>query len=372
MNWTNYYLTQGNQAFKDLWGNRGKTSTLVVIGGGFDPRTIRTLSVIAETATAELDIVRLEFNTDFLDEQASELVANTRDKVDQIARRSGTLTNHPYPTQHTSRRSAGLTLSRSFHEAGYLDGHNEVVIDISGLSRWMYFPLVKSMLQLAKQEDWKGDLHVTACDNTRMDAAIRTEGAEMVEPLGGFGSVAPAFNVFPDESVERDIQQTSSVLKVWVPILGKGRIAELESMWEDTSPDEVFPVLPFPSSLNPRRADDLLLEYREFLFDAIEVEPRNFMHASESNPFVLYRSLKLLHDRYQEALQELGGAEFVLSTHSSKLLSVGALLAGYKFQMQIRHVSSTRSWLDPDTDFDQMQSGGTLSDIWLTGAPYIL
>ncbi|MDE0269192.1 MAG: hypothetical protein OXI96_09235 [Acidimicrobiaceae bacterium] len=368
MKWNDYYLTQGGQAFKDLWADRGQTPTLVVIGGGFDPRTIQTLSAIASTATAELDIVRLEFSTDIRNKQANALVTNTRNEIERIAHESGTLRNHSYP-ETTSKRTAGLALSRSFHEAGYLDGHNEMVIDISGLSRWMYFPLIKSMLKLEEQEKWKGDLHVVVCDNPRTDTAIRAEGAETVDPLGGFGFVAPAADVSSYEKLERDMLQKSFVLKVWVPILGEGRIEELESIWGDITPDEVFPVLPFPS-LNPRRADDLLLEYREFFFDEIEVETRNFIHASESNPFDLYRSLKMLNARYQDVLEGLGRAEFVLSSHSSKLLSVGALIAGHEFQMQILHVSSTRSWLDLDTDFDQMQSDGILSDIWLTGAPY--
>jgi len=36
-------------------------------------------------------------------------------------------------------------------------------------------------------------------------------------------------------------------------------------------PDEICPVLPFPA-LNPRRGDNLVLEYRDLLFDRLRID----------------------------------------------------------------------------------------------------
>lgn len=352
MDWSNYHLTQGDEAFRQLWGERGATPTLVIIGGGFDPRTARALEAIADGATAGLDVVRIELGDDTADERAVEIAADTRIEVDAIAAAAGTLTNQPYP-ETSGRRSAGLSISKTLHESGVLVDHEEIVVDISGLPRSVFFPLVKGLLQLADEGSWSGDLHVAVCDNPSVDAAILTEGAEAPTPIGGFAGVAPE----------------SPASTIWVPVLGEGRGEQLLAIWEEVNPDEVIPVLPFPSAA-PRRADDLLLEYREFLFDVVDVEPRNFMHANEANPFDLFRSLERLHTRYQEALAEIGGAKFVVSTHSSKLLSVGALMAGHQLGMQVQQVSPTRSGLKADADINEMRHGGVLSDLWMTGEPY--
>ena len=164
MRWANYHLTQGDEAFRELWSQRGQTPTLVVIGGGFDPRTVRALAAVAEEATAAVDVVRLELSADTADEKAAAIAATTREQVEEIAAGTASLAHHPYP-EATGRRAAGVGMSRSFHEAGYLSGHDEVLIDISGLPRSIYFPLIVGMLQLAERGEWTGDLHVAVCDN---------------------------------------------------------------------------------------------------------------------------------------------------------------------------------------------------------------
>jgi len=325
---------------------------LVVIGGGFDPRTARALSAIASGASAPLRVICLELSPDIIDETTSRLASETRAAVETIANSAGTITYHSYP-QTATRRSADISVSRSFHESRYLDGFRQVVIDVSGLPRSIFFPLIEGMLQTAHSGTWNGDLHIAVCDNPAADASILTEGAENPVPLGGFAG-----------NTDAGLKST-----IWVPILGEGRSDELIAIWEDLTPDEVIPVLPFPSR-NPRRADDLILEYRELLFDVVQVEPRNFLHASESNPFDLYRSLARLYGRYQEALDELGGAEVVLSTHSSKLLSLGALMAAHEFRMRVHQVTPTRSGVRADVDLDELRSGGVLANLWILGGPY--
>src|SRR5439155_805554 len=109
---------------------------------------------------------------------------------------------------------------------------------------------------------------------------------------------------------------------------------QLEVLRQNLLPNEICPVLPFPAR-NPRRSDNLLVELRELLQDTVQVEPANFIYADESNPFDLYRALARLHDRYRSALAPLGEATVVVSMHSSKTLSLGALLAAYERQLPV-------------------------------------
>jgi hypothetical protein len=70
------------------------------------------------------------------------------------------------------------------------------------------------------------------------------------------------------------------------------------------------------------------------LFDDVRVEPSNIIYASEYNPFEAYRQLYGAIDRYRDALRDLGGCKVFVSPLSSKLLSVGALLACYDHKSQ--------------------------------------
>jgi hypothetical protein len=140
------------------------------------------------------------------------------------------------------------------------------------------------------------------------------------------------------------------------------------------TPDETCPVLPSPAT-NPRRGDNLILEYREFLFDQIRVEPQNFIYASEENPFEVYRQLVRAIRRYDQSFGPLGGARFALSALSSKLMSVGALLAAYDLKgagidVAIAHIECEGYVVDGDPKNGVDKSKGTPYSLWLTGECY--
>ncbi len=88
-------------------------------------------------------------------------------------------------------------------------------------------------------------------------------------------------------------------------------------------------VLPSPA-IDPRRADNLIDEYRELLFSKFRADPTNIIYACEWNPFEVYRQIRRTIKQYNVALEALGGCKAFVSSTSSKLLSVGALLAAYE------------------------------------------
>jgi len=139
-------------------------------------------------------------------------------------------------------------------------------------------------------------------------------------------------------------------------------------------PDEIAPLLPSPS-VNPRRSDDLLLEYRELLFDRFRVEPSNFIFASERNPFEVYRQIRRAVLHYRDALERLGGCKAVLSALSTKLLSVGALLVAYelkrsKVDVGVAHVECQGYTMEAATEGDGAKTQSELFGLWLWGECY--
>ena len=106
------------------------------------------------------------------------------------------------------------------------------------------------------------------------------------------------------------------------------------------------------------------------IFDTIEVEPRNFIYADERNPFDLYRGLCRLSDRYAKALAPVGDVTVVTSVHSSKVLSLGALLAAYEKNLSAVSAGPTSYRIQPGVELDKITAASDLICLWLDGEPY--
>ena len=121
---------------------------------------------------------------------------------------------------------------------------------------------------------------------------------------------------------------------VWFPILGENRVGQLQKIVTLAQiPDsaEVCPVLPHPSR-NPRRADNLLVEYTTPLFASRKTPATNIMYVHESHPFEAYRQLIGAMRRYHNSMKVLGGCRFVVTPLGSKLVTIGAGLACFEMR----------------------------------------
>jgi hypothetical protein len=127
--------------------------------------------------------------------------------------------------------------------------------------------------------------------------------------------------------------------------------------------------------MNPRRADGLVQSYRSLLFDELRVDPGNFIYASEANPFEAYRQIRLAIMHYAEALKPLGGCRSVVTSVSSKLLSIAALLAVYelkagKYDVGIAQVESDGYRIVDESVFEASIPQTTPCALWLSGELY--
>jgi len=223
------------------------------------------------------------------------------------------------------RRIGARSAAALFSTFGDVSGYTDIVVDISALPRGIYFPLIAKILHLLdttpENTGRRPNLHVVVAENPLLDRCIQDDGIdETAAYLHPFGA-------------SLEMEATADHPKVWIPVLGERQGTQLVRIYDLVMPDEIAPVLPFPS-VNPRRSDDLLLEYRELLFDRLRVEPSNFIYACERNPFEVYRQIGRAVFHYREALQPLGGCKVVLSALSTKLLSVGTLLVAYELKQK--------------------------------------
>lgn len=358
--WADYVLRE-KSTFSELLADdeRRDRPSLFVMGGGFDPRTTTALRrLLADRGGEGLSLIRLELRPPALGGLEEALAERNRQALDELAAEASVpVADMPWPDV-TDPASAGLRIIRELIDDQYLDGIAQVIVDISALPRSVYFPVLAGLLRLADDGSFDGDVHVVVCDNPGLDDVILEEGAEDASTLGGFAAGLEEARSIKEHPI------------VWAPVIGPAKLAQLQSLLDFLDPDEICPVLPFPAT-NSRRPDDLLLEYHNFLFsEAVDVAPRNFIYAAESNPFDLYRTLGDLQSRYRSALAPLGPATIALSAHSSKLLSIGVLLAAYEHRLPVVHVFPTRYYIHRDADLEAVATHDHLADIWLVGEPY--
>ena len=268
--------------------------------------------------------------------QYKDLVKKNRDDLSGLIGNEGAIQKTQVPMWSTdNRRRIGSMRASEAIQVSTIERFKDIIVDISSMPRSIYFPIIAKILYLI---DSKSDvrlsvnLHVLVPEQISLDRDIQEEGID---------DAASYMHGFTSDLVQ---VSTAKVPKIWIPVLGEGKQAQLIRLYDHVDPDEICPVFPSPS-VDPRRADDLVAEYRELFFDRLRVEPTNFIYASEWNPFEVYRQIYRTVERYNAALEALGNCKVVVSALSSKLLSVGALLAAYeakrkRFMVAISHVET--------------------------------
>jgi hypothetical protein len=349
-------LLLNDDSFSDVWSRPRDAPVLFVCGSGFDPRAVTVLRRLQEVTKRRVDGWMIELPEQTTDLDVRPLAEANRGEIERlITEPGGQFRRQPLPDYNDSR-SLGRLISRHFQESALLDSYDEVLVEISALPRSAFFPLIRGILERAHRPSgepqcWKGDLHVGVCENPEIDGHVLEEGTTAMAPIGGFSGEPGAH---PKTTI-------------WVPVLGERASARVRALYDGLEPDETCPVLPWPAR-DPRRGDRLVLEYRQLLFEEMRLEPRNIIHAAERNPFDLYRTLGALHERYLASLRPLGSVGMVLSSHSSKLLSVGVLLTAYEHHLVVQHVSPGRYGLHGGAA--DLRDHDEIFDLWLTGEPY--
>lgn len=347
--------------------DNNKKSCLIV-GRGFDPRMIGGATALS----AVLDPKQLSIMVLVFDEGPT----SPSRKYDELVRKNiGTLTKMVPEGQiqermitmfsSEGRRITSRSAESVFRSVDEFIGFDNIFVDVSSLPRSVYFPVVAKILHLldAVKDGVPPNLFVLVSESAELDRRIMDEGidedADYIHPFRG--------------AVERE--SAAGRPKVWFPLLGENQRIQLTRINDLINPAEICPLLPSPA-VDPRRGDNLVVEYRELLFDQLRVETRNFVYASETNAFEAYRQLRRAILHYAEALEPLGGSNAVISANSSKLLSVGALLAAYELKCEgadiaIAHVEAHGYILKGSyDDLDRLASESRLQCLWLSGSCY--
>ncbi|MBY0329618.1 MAG: hypothetical protein K2X49_02965 [Acetobacteraceae bacterium] len=308
--------------FGDFWKGhlaQRERRLLLVLGKGFDVRALETARRLHELG-ADVDVWLLAFHNGQVDSalRRARTDQNTEglrelfppDRIQQIDIDIGGAFDSPVASRSTYTQ---------LRAAGDPTAYADVVVDISAMPRMVAMTSIAVLLKWLDDAAKSGgcvNLHVSTAESVTADLAA------------GQGTLRDQVSFVRGFSGELTAQTTKDLPHVWFPVLGESQRNRLDKIHQSLTPDEICPVVPFPSR-KPRRGDEIIYEHRELLFDTFQVEPRNILLACEYNPFEAYKQVFEAMDRYRRALNTLGGCKAFVSPLSSKLLSVAVLLACY-------------------------------------------
>lgn len=368
--WDDYFMVTGDevQPFWRTYLATKPSNLLYILGAGFDARTPLGPNMIFSCEGEGCRHVHLIHTVDgddpSLDPKVPAREANV-ERIKNLVDGKGELhevTIEIWPsTGERKKRSGPRQAGRIYGNPELLEQYSDVILDINALPRLIYYPILTSLIDTLIALQDRGitvNLHVLVAEDAAYDGRIGPQALdELPEPVIGFS--APLVQ-----------EANESKPKVWLPVLGEGRERHIEIIHAKLAPNEIAPLVPWPSR-ELRRSDNLLTKYHSLLFDQLNVDPRNVFYAPEFNPFAVCRELKYAAKHYYDALESLEGSVTVISSLSSKLLSIGALLAAYALKRS--GIPTAIMQLDgkgyniEDTGAD---TTATLYSLWITGDCY--
>jgi hypothetical protein len=343
MLWDHYVFRRGN-AVHELWDSLLKSrpvDLLYIAGRGFDVRaqTVMREFVAGQQGTGRKTVsaklLLLGFHGYELDEGIQQLTGQNAAALEAAFLPLGTTTTVAVETpdgdeEETSASDALRQRVKAVLDE--IDGKTDIILDVSSLPRATYLALLTNILHKLVPDKVRneGAVHplyaggvnfqVLVAEDAKLDGEIRAE-----DPSNDLLNIPGFFAAWQAESVQ-------DWPLVWFPVLGEGRVNQLQKISASIPTEaEVCPVLPHPSK-DPRRADRLLVEYREPLFDSRKTPTSNILYANESHPFEAYRQLLGAMRRYQNSMTILGGCRLVMTPLGSKLITLGAGLACFEMR----------------------------------------
>lgn len=366
MRWEPYVLWQDGD-FRPRWKAHFAARSrdiLIIAGLGFDPRAVSVSQELIDAGgqgKRDLWLLCYDNGQETTDVQR-QTVADNDTGFKNLFSAPRSITRLPIAMRTDRARSATCQNTKAaISKPAELLGYDDVIVDIGALPRMISLMTVAQLLTLFDDRQVKGEaapnLHVVTAENAAEDfgTAQNSLDADVILLTGFSGRL-------DSEALQNP--------KIWLPVLGEAQDIRLQRIFDKVQPDQICPVVPFPTR-EPRRGDRIIESHQRILFDEFGVEPRNILYASEYNAFEAYREMFMAIDRYRDALVELGDCRVFVSPLSSKLLSVSALLACYdhkrqksgKFDVGIPYVEVASY----GPSHANLSAERMLTSMWLTG-----
>ena len=360
--WDPYVLNSGAQ-LREHWAWRFEHGATVafVQGIGFDPRMCLGLKLLRDLAPpAAVEVWAVSFGSP----GDTTAIAMAQDNLALFTELLSTGRRHDLDLAAPNIEQTARGAANAIADLAVFGDVSDIVIDVNALPRAVFFPLIAKLLYLCDQRHAGApNLHVLAGDAAWLDAIIQSAGID--EHAVWLHPFASTFGV----------EATLHVPRVWMPVLGERTAPQLERISQLVGQMEVCPMLPFPSR-DPRRGDELFLEYRRVLFDQLRTDSGTFIYAAESNPFQVYRRLRQSTLEHVQTLKPLGGCKTAYSALSSKLVSIGVLLVAYElrddgYEVGVADIGSQSHTIKRHVSIEEARERTELAGLTLSGDSYL-
>jgi hypothetical protein len=249
----------------------------------------------------------------------------------------------------------------SIATAWYDTKYSDIVIDGSGMSRGICFPLLRQAMQVGERHG--ANVHVIVASNNHRTIDLKSESNDRADWIHGFQG-------------KMGLDTMAEALTLWIPQLAHGSVSQLDVMYRhlsalDVALAEICPIVPFPS-VDPRRGDELLFSCREALRGDVGNERLNVIYAHEADPMDVFYSIVRMESIRREVFEATRKkAVSVLSPAGWRLGSLGMVLAAIALDLPLLYVETigytTESPLPEPTE---TPSADRKWHIWVTGSPY--
>lgn len=377
LRWDSYILIKGAEKIQSFWiehVDKVQRNVLYVLGQGFDVRMNEGISRIANSnSNLDINCLLIEYGEGYLssskeykemvDENINGLLSikniNLEKKQIELWKGKGRI----------KRRIGDKEAADIFTSYSDIAEYTDIIVDISALPRGIYFSLIGKLLTLVDTNKKEGlevhNLFIITSENAKIDElTVEEDIDDDLKYTFGFGG---------------ELELTSDDPVIWFPILGENKKNQIIRAHSKVGPSEICPLLPFPAK-DPRRSDKLIIEYHQLLFDELRIESQNLLYVPEQNPFEVYRNLCNAIINYNKTLLIINGCKAAISTFSSKLLSIGALMAAYelknrsgdnnKIGVGLLNVDSKGYNISNKPSLNSINKESELFLTWLTGEPY--
>lgn len=325
------------------------SQVLLIAGAGFDPRTCLVADALAATP-ANVHALFVREHRPEADEHLAALADSNLAKLQAAVPDHELVELDIYGPDNSviGGRRAALALS-----AHPLTGYTDVIIDISAMSVGISFPAIRYVLQEVHGSP-EINVHVLVAHQPDLDARIVATPTDTAVSVHGF-------------SGRLGLVSSTPAAKLWLPQLAPNRAATLRRIHETVNPDEVCAIVPFPAS-HPRAGDSLLEDLLHTGGFPWQIDARSIVHADESDPLDLYRTILRLHSLREPVFREVGGSHVILSPVGSKVMALGALLAALEKDLPVTYLEDFSYALAAPL-VDSLEKPELLH-VWLEGSPY--
>ena len=227
---------------------------------------------------------------------------------------------------------------------------------MSALSVGISFPIVSYVYKIAREAKKTINVHLVVLSNPELDTLISSTPNDRASEVLGFD--------------RGKLFGNTETARLWLPQLSEGRQNTLSLIHSEVAPHDTCPILPFPSE-DPKKGDRIVQGLISNLVNEWNVDPRNFVYADERKPLDIYRTILQINEERKPVFETFGGSIIILSPLSSKIPSIGALMAALEYHFPVVYVE-TLSYNVPWIQAKNINSTDSrMVYIWLYGDAYL-